>query len=68
VAIVQPEVLMDGSYTIERCGQVRASFLTPCLMLSLSRVLEAMLLKATWSLQVTSAPVRPPCMKSRPRH
>ena len=60
--IVEPEVLMDGSHSIERCEQVTGAYCTRCSMRSLTgRRTEGMLLKPNMVIAGPECPVRPRC-------
>ena len=69
VPIVEPEVLMDGSHTIERCEEVTGMVLHAVFhaLFEQGVALEGMLLKPNMVSQARSATARPPCRRSRPR-
>jgi fructose-bisphosphate aldolase, class I len=67
VPIVEPEVLMDGSHSIERCEEVTGTVLH-AVFRALSEQgsgASACCSSPTWSSPARSAPIRPPCRKSR---
>ena len=68
--IVEPEVLMDGSHTIERCEEVTGPFFTPCSTPSSSRVSRSRgcCSSPTWSSPARSVPARPLLRRSQRRH
>ena len=67
VPIVEPEVLMDGSHSMERCEEVTGTVLHAVFRALFEQgiALERMLLKPTWSSPARSGPIRPQCRKSQ---
>ena len=70
VPIVEPEVLMDGSHTIERCEEVTGDVLQAVFnALFEQRCLsKACCSSRTWSSRARNAPSRPPSKRSRAPH
>ena len=69
VPIVEPEVLMDGAHSIERCEEVTGIVLHAVFhaLFEQGVALEGMLLKPNMVIAGKECPVRPRCRRSRPR-